>query len=678
MSIITRLAYSLGIKQRLILLVLLAVAPLVTLIVWDAAARRSKAIEEAGAAAQQSALVAALRQSGALNEAITLTESMRSIPSISLAGGDACHTQVARLQQLHPRLNSIGVLNREGTVVCHNLLQSPQAVGHQKLLKEALRDGAPDLYVSHYLHGPITGRPVIFVARPLLSATGAKVGLVYVSLDLEAFSELADQIMGGAGRALMVVEPDTGIVLARSARSRLKLGSIFPDANVLRAMRANPQGGHTEGVSNGTREIFGYAPLPGAETSGAMVAVGVPRDVVLAGLNRQSLVGFVFALAAIGLALCSAWALAYYSQVRPAKQLSTVAERIGQGDLTARADLESWQAPEFRRLGETLNCMAGELEHANLQLKASEGRYRLLAENTADLVTQIDPDGCRVYVSPASRSLLGYAPEELIGKKPIDLAHPLDLPQLKAMLDKLQRSEEATAVQYRARRRDGSNLWVETNGRSLGAGKGVMLSIRDVTRRKLAEDRLEEANRNLLTLASTDSLTGLDNRRSFDRALAREQARCAREGLPLSLLLIDVDHFKNFNDTFGHQDGDECLRKLSQLLKSTARRPADVTARYGGEELAVILPNTNAEGARHFAEQYRKAVQELKLPNPGSAYGAVTVSIGLDCETTSAWPESSALQHADEALYRAKANGRNRIETFDAATYTSPARRYGA
>ena len=122
------------------------------------------------------------------------------------------------------------------------------------------------------------------------------------------------------------------------------------------------------------------------------------------------------------------------------------------------------------------------------------------------------------------------------------------------MLDKLQRGEEATAVQYRARRRDGSNLWIETNGRSLGAGKGVMLSIRDVTRRKLAEDRLEEANRNLLTLASTDGLTGLDNRRSFDRALAREQARCAREGLPLSLLLMDVDHFKNFNDTFGHQD----------------------------------------------------------------------------------------------------------------------------
>jgi hypothetical protein len=121
----------------------------------------------------------------------------------------------------------------------------------------------------------VTGRPVIFVARPLRSPSGAKVGVIYVSIDLNAFSELTDQIAYQSERVMTVIEPDTGIVLARSAANGLDLGGKFPDADLLYAMRAGPDGGHVVGSLHGRREIFGYAPLPGAETSGAMVAVGI-------------------------------------------------------------------------------------------------------------------------------------------------------------------------------------------------------------------------------------------------------------------------------------------------------------------------------------------------------------------------------------------------------------------
>jgi diguanylate cyclase (GGDEF)-like protein/PAS domain S-box-containing protein len=677
MSIFTRIASSLGIKQRLLILVLLTVAPLVALIVWDAADGRRAAIEQAGAAALQSARTAALRQSGALAEAITLTENMRSIPTITVEGGDACRAQLDRMAAMHPRLDTMGVLRIDSVIVCHTLLNSPKSVPLQDMLKKVLRDGAPDVYVSHYLHGPVTGRPVIFVARPLLSPTGAKAGVVYVSIDLAAFSELTDQITGQDDHVVVVIEPDTGIVLARSATSGLQLGGVFPEEGLVRAMRASPNGGHIVGSLHGEREIFGFAPLPGAESSGAMVAVGVPRSVVLGSVNRQSLVNFGLALTAIAFAFCTAWALGNVSQVRPTKQLAEVAKRIGKGDLTARTALEPWQAPEFRRLGDTLDQMAQRLQHTSQEFKASEARYKLLAENTADLVTHIDSAGRRTYASPASRSILGYEPKELLGGNPIDLAHPQDRPQLALMLEALQLGAEAPALQYRACRRDGTYVWVEIMGRALGGGLGVMLSIRDVSRRKSAEDRLEEANRNLHMLASTDGLTGLANRRSFDKALTRELARCARDGLSLALLLVDVDHFKSYNDSYGHQEGDECLKRLSHLLRGMARRPGDVAARYGGEEFAVILPNTSAEGSHQFAEHLRTSVEALNIPHCRSAFGIVTISIGLACEIPISGTDS-ILANADAALYSAKANGRNRAEAFTGSTQAMIEQRYGA
>jgi diguanylate cyclase (GGDEF)-like protein len=168
-------------------------------------------------------------------------------------------------------------------------------------------------------------------------------------------------------------------------------------------------------------------------------------------------------------------------------------------------------------------------------------------------------------------------------------------------------------------------------------------------------------------LATTDGLTGLNNRRSFDAALEKECARCAREGQPLALMLIDVDHFKSFNDTYGHQAGDECLKELSRRLACMARRPADFVARYGGEELAVILPNTPERNALHFAESYRKQIESLYMPHRGSPSGIVTVSIGIAADVPGKDSGAEILHRADDALYRAKAGGRNRVVGTEAA-----------
>lgn len=176
--------------------------------------------------------------------------------------------------------------------------------------------------------------------------------------------------------------------------------------------------------------------------------------------------------------------------------------------------------------------------------------------------------------------------------------------------------------------------------------------------------KLDEANRELTRLSSFDGLTGIANRRTFDAALSREWRRSARVGSPLTLLVIDVDCFKQFNDAYGHQVGDECLKAVARALAAHSRRPADIVARYGGEEFAAVLPDTTAEGAVVVAEAMREAVSQLQITHRHSTAAMhVTVSIGIATitpERTDDLGFSSLLKRADQALYKAKNTGRNR------------------
>jgi diguanylate cyclase (GGDEF)-like protein len=167
----------------------------------------------------------------------------------------------------------------------------------------------------------------------------------------------------------------------------------------------------------------------------------------------------------------------------------------------------------------------------------------------------------------------------------------------------------------------------------------------------------------LAALATSDGLTGIANRRHFDERLAEEWARAKRDGTPLSLLLIDVDHFKRFNDQYGHQAGDACLRSLARILAAQVRRPADLAARYGGEEFALLLPNTGADGCVEVSERVREALRELGMLhalNPPSKL--VTVSLGGATNIPAlAVADDSLVAAADRALYAAKESGRDRL-----------------
>jgi len=177
---------------------------------------------------------------------------------------------------------------------------------------------------------------------------------------------------------------------------------------------------------------------------------------------------------------------------------------------------------------------------------------------------------------------------------------------------------------------------------------------------------LAAANRELEKLSRQDGLTGIANRRYFDSYLVSEVRRGARERQPLSLILSDVDHFKAFNDCYGHQAGDDCLRRVAAALSSAGRRPADLAARYGGEEFAMVLPATVVDGAVDVAQAVSRVIETLAIPHARSAVDQkVTLSQGIVSLTPEKDTSSEDLiQRADQALYQAKQQGRNRYVVF--------------
>ncbi|KAA3652325.1 MAG: diguanylate cyclase [Proteobacteria bacterium] len=184
----------------------------------------------------------------------------------------------------------------------------------------------------------------------------------------------------------------------------------------------------------------------------------------------------------------------------------------------------------------------------------------------------------------------------------------------------------------------------------------VVETLRDMTVQKEAQIQLEQ-------LAAKDALTGLANRRAFDERLDAEWRRCQRGGQLLSIIMVDVDHFKTYNDTYGHPQGDVCLRSVASVLAGVAARTGDLVARYGGEEFVVVLPGTNSAGARVVAERIRVAIAALDMPHAASSVGAhVSVSLGVASADPSKLAAASLLMAADQALYAAKKLGRNRVE----------------
>ncbi len=277
-----------------------------------------------------------------------------------------------------------------------------------------------------------------------------------------------------------------------------------------------------------------------------------------------------------------------------------------------------------------------ERKRAEVALAQAEKRYRSIFENAIEGIFQTDAQGRYLSANPALAHLYGYdSPAELM-KELTDISHQLYLEpgRREEFVRLLARHERVSKFESPVRRKDGTAIWISENARTVRDENGTLMyyegSVEDITERKYQQrqfedqqTRLQEINVQLQVLATVDGLTGLKNHRALQDALRYECARAEREGHPLSVMLLDVDAFKPYNDTFGHPAGDDVLRQFAHILKTNARG-TDFVARYGGEEFVAILPHTGRTAAYECAERFRNAIQNASWP-----MRAITASFGV-------------------------------------------------
>ncbi|MDD3518377.1 MAG: sensor domain-containing diguanylate cyclase [Chromatiales bacterium] len=272
------------------------------------------------------------------------------------------------------------------------------------------------------------------------------------------------------------------------------------------------------------------------------------------------------------------------------------------------------------------------------------------------------------YIGPQIEKLLGWTQDSWATAQDwIDRIHPEDREKTANLC--ISQSEYGVdhEADYRALTTDGGYVWVRDVVHVLrenGVTTSLVGFIFDISERKKLEDVLLRLNKQLEALSFHDALTGVANRRMFDRTMEVEWGRAQRNAEPMSVILIDIDHFKQYNDHYGHVAGDECLMTVAQALDAVSLRSTDLFARYGGEEFVLMLPNTDREAALEIAERCRTAVLDVQIPHAVSEVAdVVTISAGLSTVVPSVSTHpSSIIEAADKMLYQAKQQGRNRVE----------------
>lgn len=532
--------------------------------------------------------------------------------------GERLNLIITRLSEHARDLRNLHVIGHDGRLIA-------TTVPHADMSKRFADRAYFQFHAANSSDEPLLGSPIVSrlsgerivtITKRLTDSSGGFAGVLVAYLSIERFNALLERYLSAFGGASALLVHDDGTLLAATSEFAEQVGEKV-------AIPATVDG-HSHGtLLSGVVPISW--PLDGTLRRTASFSSDHPPFSVILGVSQDStaqqwaeksrdrwLIGIVLLVAAVGLSLL------LYRQAN--------------------------------------------LHYADLvTLRQREQELRLLADASGDLIERVSVDGVREYVSAAAIDVLGCRPVDLVGTRLFDhLAAEERYKTTEQFVGFRRDGTEIKRLVTRYIRPDGNEAWLETTVTRLEANgvlRGFVAITRDVTRRKQRHDELD-------ALANTDTLTSLANRRAFDAGLALRLQAARDSGSPLSFLIIDVDRFKLYNDTYGHASGDECLKTVAATIRAAVRRD-DLVARYGGEEFAVVLERASPDSAAAAAEKIRRAVAALKFPHERNLpWGYATVSIGTATATAEAITSATAqtlFDAADAALYRAKSLGRNRI-----------------
>jgi diguanylate cyclase (GGDEF)-like protein/PAS domain S-box-containing protein len=643
-----------GIRGRLVLLILLGLFPVFVLVISGSLSDRKNAIAASYEDTKRLARVAAAKEGALIDGARQLAIALSVLPAVLHRNQETCISFVRNLLSAYPQFTNFGVTDVNGSVWCSNAPAAIRAnLADRPYIRHVLEKKEPSL--SGYQIGRLTGLPSIVYANPILDQHGASAGAAYAALRAEAFGVLGTD--GDLPKdAVYLVLDHYGKVLQRLPEVPQAQGKDFSGLELFRvALRQSSGSLETSGVDGITR-LYGFA-WSGADLNrSVLVAVGIPKDLAVQTADRHMLVS-VLTLLVVAVVTVVAGVIASQKLIlEPIVQLVNATRRIAAHEPNVRTNMR--QQNELGELGRAIDDMAQSLEAQQTALEGREAHFRDLTELSSDWDWEQDEHFRFTEISTEISAKAGISAPDHVGKTRWELPG-INLSQAEwdrhiALLKAHQSFEGFT---YPRAGPNGEMRYFLISGRPVFDAQGKFSGYRgvgkDVTDAKAAEERIEN-------LAYHDALTGLPNRASFSLLMNHAISRARRDGSGFAILFLDLDGFKQVNDTLGHEAGDALLRDVGNRLKSCLRQN-DIVARLGGDEFVVLLesvsePQQAVKVAEKILPQIAGTSQQIGKPH------GVTASIGISFYPRDGTEEKTLLKNADGAMYRAKQRGKNNFQ----------------